>query len=67
MLTHALGEQLAVVRAGIELHAVKCSKDMMPLHQHLSSRFVGMAGLLRGLGVTERQPGPVPPGHGRYA
>ena len=36
VLTRALGEQLHVVRAGIRLHAVKCSKDMMPLHKHLS-------------------------------
>ena len=36
VLTRALGEQISVVREGIKVHAVKCSKEMMPLHEHFS-------------------------------
>lgn len=42
VLTRALGEQLWVVRIGIRLHSVKCSKDMMPLHKHLSCTYPGL-------------------------
>lgn len=35
-LRDALREQLAILGRGIEVHAVKCAEEMLPLHEHLA-------------------------------
>lgn len=35
-LRDALREQLAILGRGIEVHAVKCAEEMLPLHEHMA-------------------------------
>ena len=35
-LRDVLGKQLEILRRGIDVHAEKCSADMIPLHKHLA-------------------------------
>lgn len=40
MLKVALRNQLEILRRGVAVHSIKCSEQMLPLHQHMEGRFV---------------------------
>jgi hypothetical protein len=47
----ALREQIRVVARGIRVHSVKCSSEMLPLHDFLLSRFDSLRSMMNEWGV----------------
>ena len=44
--------QLSILSLAVSVHEVKCALKMLPLHEHMSMRFVEMVDKLRSWGVV---------------